>query len=245
MSSSSIPKKLSLNVSDLSSVLVHEGMYYVKKISNVKDKEEAHKLRYKVFCEELGWVQPTSSSMEVDVYDGKALFFGVYDNCHNLKAFLRVVMSSSTFMLEKEFPYMQKHDYKIRKKTDTAEISRLCVAPEARSEKLSGNFGVHSVSILLFKGVYNWCLRSDIRYLYLVVEQKIHRMLSARGFPCKLVGDEVLMPDGVIALAAILDLREFEETGMVKRKAMFDWFKQNQSSHSLSQWPQRGIYLPH
>ena len=231
--------------SRLSSVFIKEGPYSIKNIINNKEKMMAHRLRHRVFSQELGWVPQTDNSLEIDVYDEKAIFLGVFDEHQNLKSFLRVVMPQSTFMMEKEFPYLLKEGYKVRKESDTIEISRLCVAPEARNEKSSGNFGVHSVSMMLYKGVYQWSLKNGIRFIYLVVEEKVYRLLCARGFPCKLVGESVVMPDGVIAVAAMLDWREFEEINIIKRPKMFAWFKQNQSSLSLTQLPQRETYLPH
>ena len=230
--------------SKLSSVFLKEGPYSVKNITNNKEKTMAHKLRHRVFSQELGWVPQSKDFMEVDGYDENAVFFGVFDEYQNLKSFLRVVMPQSTFMLEKEFPFLLGENYKVRKENDTVEVSRLCVAPEARSEKASGNFGVHSVSMMLYKGFYHWCLKNSIRYLYLVVEEKVYRLLCAKGFPCKLVGESIVMPDGVIAVAAMLDWREFEEIG-IKRPKMFTWFKQNQLSLSLTQLPQRETGLPH
>lgn len=228
-----------------SSVFLKEGPYFVKNITSHKEKTMAHRLRHKVFSQELGWVPQTSNSLEIDAYDEKAVFFGVFDEYQNLKAFLRIVTPRNTFMMEKEFPYLLKQNYEVRKENDTVEISRLCVAPEARTEKSSGNFGVHSVSMMLYKGVYHWCLKNSVRYLYLVVEEKVYRLLCARGFPCKLVGDPKVMPDGVVAVAAMLDWREFEDISMIKRPKMFAWFKQNQSSLLPRQLPQHEVGLPH
>lgn len=227
------------------SVFVKEGSYLVKNITNKSEKMKAHSLRHRVFCQELGWVPGTGNSLEMDDYDKDAVSFGVFNENLSLKAFLRIVMSPNTFMLEKEFPYLLNQHHKIRKDNDTIEISRLCVAPEARSEKLSGNFGVHFVSMMLYKGVYHWCLKNRIRYLYLVVEEKIYRLLCAKGFPCKLVGEPRVMEDGVVAVAATLDWREFEETSKIKRSKVFAWFSQIQLSQSLMQLPQREACLPH
>ena len=226
-------------------VFIREGLYTIKNITNDKEKIMAYKLRHKVFSQELGWVPHSSSSLEMDNYDENAAFLGVFDRNKKLKAFLRIVTPRNTFMLEKEFPYLLSPGHKVRKERDTIEISRLCVAPEARNEKFSGNFGIHSISMMLHKGVYHWCQKNGIRYLYLVVEEKVYRLLCAKGFPCKLVGQSVVMPDGVIAVAAIMDLREFEEINMIKRPKMFAWFKQDQLSQLLTRLPQHESCLPH
>lgn len=132
-------------------------------------------------------------------------------------------------MLEREFLSLVGIKHEIRKEYDTVEVSRLCVAPEARSNVVSINFGIHRISMLLYKGVYHWCIRNNIRYLYLVVEYKIYRLLKAKGFPCKRIGEPQTMPDGVTAVATIMDWREFESLNTVKRPDMLRWFTQYQT----------------
>ena len=219
-------KKSSIKVrTKPSSVFSRDDQYVTRNIVDDRDKAKAHSLRHTIFCQELGWVPETRDHFEVDGYDQHAVPIGVFDEDQNLKAFLRIIMRPNVFMLEKEFPYLLEKDYKMRNDRDTVEISRLCVEPEARNDRISGNFGVHSVSMILYKGVYHWCLQNKIRFLYLVVEEKVYRLLCAKGFPCKLVGEPKIMPDGVIAVAAMLDWREFERTSYLKRPKMFSWFQ--------------------
>ena len=134
-----------------------------------------------------------------------------------LLAFIRLILPQTTFMLEREFSLLVGAEHKIRKEDDTVEVSRLCIAPEARDYAVSGSFGSQSLSMLLYKGVYHWCDRWNIRHLYLVVEQKIYRLLHLKGFPCKIIGKPITMPDGVIAVAATMDWREFKILNEIKR----------------------------
>lgn len=226
-------------------VFIDEGRYYVKNITCKLEKINAHRLRHSVFCRELGWVPGSSDSLEIDEYDENAVFIGVYDVNHDLKAFLRIVLPEHTFMLEKEFPFLMNRDYLIRKENDTIEISRLCVEHTARNRKIAGNFGVYFVSMMLYKGVYNWCLNNEIRYIYMAVEEKIGRMLCSMGFPCRFTGEPTVMPDGVIAVAARLDWREFEEKGVEAHPNLLAWFRQSQLSLPIKQLRQRGTCLPH
>jgi len=227
----------------VSSIFIKEDEYCVKNIMTETDRLKAHHLRYRIFCEELGWIQHNSNMLEIDDYDRSAIFFGVYDTNENLKAYLRILLSNNSFMLEKNFYFLLESNDVIRKQEDTIEISRLCVAPEARHHTFSDNFGVHKASMLLYKGVYHWCLNNDKRYLYMVVEQKIFRMLCAKGFPCELVGKPKKMPDGVVAVAAILDWRKFEEKNT--EKSLMKWFSDYQSGPPLTQLLQHEFYSLH
>lgn len=209
---------------DKNFISIREGNYLVKNIVTKVDSLKAHALRYKVFCNELGWLPQNPHRLEIDSYDKGAIFFGVFDLHGNIKAFLRIVTSDNPFMLEHEFPFLVKEGSTIRKQNDVVEVSRLCVDIEARSETFSGNFGVHTTSLLLYKGVYHWCLKNRKNYLYLVVEKKILKLLCAKGFPCKLIGEPKVMPDGVVTVAAMLSWREFEEISLVRTWNMKSWF---------------------
>jgi acyl homoserine lactone synthase len=211
----------------LRSVFNREQDFTVKNISKREERLKALRLRHKIFCQELGWVPKTVDLMETDEYDKHAVFFGVFDRSGTLLAFIRLIKPENNFMMEKEFESLVSPFHRVRKEIDTVEVSRLCIAPEARSKQISGNFGNHSIAMLLYKSVYHWCRDNCIRYLYLVVEQKVNRLLCANGFPCRPIGEPVLMPDGALALAATLDWQEFETINWKKRPVMTRWFTQH------------------
>ncbi|MBU0456482.1 MAG: GNAT family N-acetyltransferase [Gammaproteobacteria bacterium] len=204
--------------------LFYGGDFVVKNIVNEEEKIQVYRLRHRIFCEELRWVPQKEEGLEMDDYDKDAIFFGVFNKQKKLVAFLRLILSNGHFMIEREFFSLVYSRHKIRKARDTVEVSRLCVAPEARDRMITGNFGLHNISMLLYKGVYHWCIRHDIRYLYLVVEAKIYRLLRIQGFPCRLIGEPKVMPDKVTAVAAIIYWREFERLSALKHSQMMRWF---------------------
>ncbi len=212
-----------------SSILIKEKGFTVRNLIYLEEKIQAYHLRHRIFCEELGWVPESGNALEMDEYDDNAVFLGVFNLQDKLLAFLRILLPGGPFMLEKVFSSLIG-GHKIRKESDTAEVSRLCTLPEARNDMISGNFGAHNITMLLYKGVYHWCNKNGIRYLYLVVEHKVYRLLHAKGFPCKLAGELKTMPDGIVAAAAIMDWREFEVLNAVKRSEMLKWFTQYQST---------------
>jgi len=208
-----------------SSILIREGKFIVKNITDSFEKIQAYYLRHRIFCQELAWVQPSADYLEIDRYDKNAVFFGVFDKfSHKLLAFLRLIIPEGVFMLEQEFSLLVEPNYIIRKKSDTVEVSRLCVAPEARDKKIIGSFGIYNISMFLYKGVYQWCIKNHVRYLYLVVEHKIYRLLRIRGFPCKMIGKPIQMDNGVVTVAAIMDWREFETLNTQKQPEIIKWF---------------------
>lgn len=203
---------------------IEEGGYSVRMITDASDLRQAFQLRHRVFCEELKWVPETDDRNEIDEYDINAIHFGVFDKDDILRAYLRLIHTNKPFMLKDIFGSLIGPDHELKRDTNTAEVSRLCVALEARKDGVSGNFGSHNISMFLYKGVYHWCLENDVRYLYLVVEDKIFKLLNARGILCALIGQPQPMPDGLNAVAGIIDWRDVEERNSLLRPKMLGWF---------------------
>lgn len=206
-------------------ILMQESDYIAKNLELPEEKSMAYQLRHNVFCEELGWREQTQSGLEIDSYDTNAVFFAVFDKRQEMVASLRLILPGDTFMLEKEFSCLVSKSAGIKKQSDRAEVSRLCVAPQARNGIISCNFQLHTVSMFLYKSVYHWCLVNHIRYLYFVVEDKVCRLLRAQGFPCKSLGEPKKWEDGMIAVAAIMDWREFEKINSAKKPELLYWFQ--------------------
>lgn len=199
----------------------------------------AYKLRHKVFAEELGWVQTEEHGLEYDSYDDYAKHFGVFNELKIL-AYLRLVVPEYRYMLEKEFSNLVSTHHHLRKENDTREVSRLCVSEDERSTKIQTPIGQMGVSMLLYRCVYQWCVDNNVRYLYLVVEHKVFRLLKMLGFPCELIGEPTKMPDGVVAVAAMMDWRNFEDRNFATHPDLMDWFSQYQSSQDVLPLQQPG-----
>ncbi len=211
-------------------VLFQDEGFIVKQIISQEEREAAFRLRHSIFCGELKWVLQSSDGMESDEYDGNAVFFGVFDAGGRLVSFLRLILPDQQFMVEKVFLSLVDPAHHIRKEADTAEISRLCVAPEARTSHNEGNFGVHRISLLLFKAVYQWCRINGLRYLYAVTELKVYRLYCLKGFPYRKIGVPTKMSDGVTVVAVMLDWEEFEFINIAKRPELLAWFKETRLS---------------
>ncbi len=208
---------------------IREGNFMLKTLEDDDEKSQGYRLRHTVFSEELRWVAQTESRMEKDAYDCHAIPIGILDARNRLLAYSRMILPHRAFMIEKEFSGLLSSTHKVKKEDDTAEVSRLCVSPEARNVSVSGNFGAHSLSMLLYKGIYHWCAKIRIRYIYIVVDYKIYRLFWAKGFPCRPVGEPVAMPDGCIAVAAMVDFEELVALNTARRPELMRWFLERES----------------
>lgn len=204
----------------------------------------AYQLRHKVFAEELKWVPQAKNRLERDSYDKSAQHFGVFRD-KKILSYLRLVSPAHGYMLEKEFSSLVSPGHILRKTGDTREVSRLCVSVDERATKIQTGIGPVGAAMLLYRRVYQWCFEYDVRYLYLVVEYKVYRLLSMLGFPCDRIGDPTKMPDGVMAVAAMMDWRHFETRNILKRPDLINWFNQYQESQDGLPLPQLGHDLQH
>lgn len=226
----------------INSIFIQEGEFTVKNLITENEKFQAYHLRHRIFAQELGWIPPAENGLEVDDYDKNAISFGVLDSHLEVLAYMRLITAENTFMLEREFLLLIGPDHKVIKEADTAELSRCCVSPEVRRYRLSNEFGSFDIFSLLFKGIYQWCLINDIRYLYGVTDHRVYKLLQMKGLPFKLINKPQTMPDGVIAVAVIMDWRDFEILNILKRPNVLRWFTRYQSAPVQWQLQQHGFY---
>jgi acyl homoserine lactone synthase len=186
--------------------LVRQGGYEVCVISATDKLEEAFRLRYEVFCRSLGWTKRTGDGRETDSFDESAMHFGAYGDDGALAAYVRLILPSGRFMLEDVFVELLGEYPLVRKESDTAEVSRLCMATRRRDE--APLYGRTDLVMLLFEGLHRWCFEEGIRFLYAVAEERLCRLYYKKGLRFRVMGEPVKMPDGLVARAAVLDWRE-------------------------------------
>lgn len=213
-----------------------EKKYHSKLISGT-ELHKTYQLRHEVYAEELKWVPEVPSGLEIDKYEENSVSFGVFDDEQKLLATLRLIPSTCELMLENEFSSLVSPSHEIMKSSRAAEITRLCVKKDARNTYCEYEFGKSTFSLLLYRSLYRHCIDNKVRYLYMVVEYKILRLLCLLGFPCEKIGEPVKMPDGVKAVAALLDWREFEKLNIKKKPAMLRWFIKDDEKDQSSTKP--------
>jgi acyl homoserine lactone synthase len=226
-----------------SGLIIEENGFLIKNLTDEGEKAQAYRLRHQVFCKELKWVPETEASLEIDAFDDDAVFLGVLNEYGQLMAFVRIIKPEKRFMLEEVFSFLVGHEHTIRKESDTVELSRLCVVPEARNHINQSNFNTGMISMLVYKGIYQWCKSNKIQYLYLEVEYKFYKLLCKYGFPCDMIGPPHIMPDGILAIALILDVKRFESLNALEQPELLRWFSQGQSSPLVQQLQQPEFYL--
>ncbi len=208
-----------LQVEESRRIEFREGDLLIKTLSGEEDLRAAYRLRHQVFADRLRWVERSHEEYEVDSYDAFATSVGIFDGAHHLVGVFRMINSEFPFMLESEFRACLLPHCKIRKASDTVEITRLAIDPTQTDKGLSTR-----LMQVLFKAVYQWSLHNDIRYLYMVVEKRFLRGLRGMGFPCEAVSPAVALPPAeALSIAAVLDWGQFHDTCPVKQPGFYRW----------------------
>lgn len=202
-----------------SGIEFYEGEFLVKTLETRDELTQAYQLRHQIFAERLNWVPERADRLEADVYDAWSTSIGVFADETNLLGLVRMTHAPVPFMLESEFSACLVGNHRVRKQTDTAEITRLAVDPSIADRGLSAR-----LMKIIFKGMYQWCLRCDVRYTYMVVEHRLLRVVQRMGWPCRAIGDPVALPPAeVLSIGGLLDLEEFRLQAAMCRPAMLDW----------------------
>ena len=139
-------------------------------------------------------------------------------------------------MLEREFAPLLAQGYRVRKEWDTAEVTRFAVAPDLRQHGISHGY----ISRLMYKGMYQWSLENDVRYIYVAVEKRFWRALVIAGYPYEPIGPVTALPPAdAESMAAILDWENFRSENRRKRATFLDWIEACQPAPvpMHGQWP--------
>lgn len=169
-------------VEEIRPVEFREDRLLVKTLSDDQDLRASYHLRHQVFADRLQWVAKSDDELEVDSYDAFATSVGLFDEEQSLRGVFRMVSPPYPFMIESEFRPCLLPDYEIRKERDTVEITRLALDPTLTDKGLS----IRLMQVL-FKGVYQWSMQNEVRYLYMVVEKRFLRVLRGMGFSCEAI----------------------------------------------------------
>ncbi|MBI5047609.1 MAG: GNAT family N-acetyltransferase [Deltaproteobacteria bacterium] len=214
-------------------LIFQEGSYLIKTLSTHEEMETAFRLRHEVFVDELKWVSASPDGMEKDGYDAFANALGVFDVDNRLVGHVRLIPAPMPFMIEKEFADLLPKDEPFRKLTNMAEATRICVKKECRTVTVNPSV---TICHLLYKAIYQLCLKQDVRYLVAVSEKITYRYFKAY-LPFKPLGVFLPFGDGVIAGVVSLDLRKFESFAMERKPEFFQWMA-NLPPLVPSQWLQ-------
>lgn len=213
-------------------LIFQEGDYLIKTLSTHEEMEAAFRLRHDVFVDELKWVPASPDGMEKDSYDSFAHPIGIFDEKNGLIGYVRLISAPNPFMIEKEFACLLPKDKPFKKLSNMAESTRICVKKEHRTITVNSSL---TLGHLLYKAIYQWCVREDARFFATIVEKRYYRFLK-QIFPFEPAGDFLPLGDGVLSGIVFMDWRIFESLAQKNRPEFFEWIS-NLPPLVPSRWP--------
>jgi len=209
--------------------------------------EELYGLRFKVFCEECGFLSPTAypDCLECDVYDPAAAHFAA----RNVDG--RVIGTSRLVRVDVGDPFpFEAHcrpfpEFKPPDPMQSAEVSRLAVDASYRRRSGDTLSGVNPADLEgprvagksgsdkrvnapllvlgLYREMYRYSRANGIRYWYAAMERPLARTLALYGFVFKPIGPEQDYYGPVTPYLG--DLRDLEELVRGYNPKLLDWFQ--------------------
>jgi len=170
-----------------------------------EDLAKVFRLRYQVYCVELGVEPENDSGLHVDEYDEYAIHFLALDDNNRPVGALRALPNNSKgFPMESDFPltaYMSKKGISRAVEGGRFAIKK-ALSPEARA----------IVGFGLMKGLIDYCRETGINDLFTTTQVKIVKRFAVTGF--RPIGEPFEYPGtwaGVLWVPMHCDIREVYE----------------------------------
>ncbi len=169
--------------------------------------------RYRIFCQELGWVPKNEDKLEIDRYDqfGYCKHIGSFLPSGKIIACMRLILPSKYgWMLQNELKEFLGKSPIPECRNNAVELTRLGIDKEVR------NYNSSSILLGLYKFIYQWSLKNRIIRWYFVTSKKFILLLKRFGFCVSIIGDGLNDINEVFTVPGVIDLEKSVE--QLKRK---------------------------
>lgn len=219
--------------------------------SDARQLDEAFELRFDVYCSDCGFLDAADypGGRESDAYDSGATHFYAHNPGGELVGYVRLVRAGGP----ERFPW-ELHCRELLPGTVlpdracSAEVSRLMVRRDYRRRKGDLIAGVQvqgsglerdgaerraaspQIMLSLYRQMYQFSLRSGIRFWYAAMERPLARTLQAMGFSFRRIGAEADYFGPVAPFLA--ELEELEAVLKTRNPALLRWMQSRRSCES-------------
>lgn len=162
--------------------LFNDFRFYIA--DDEKEIEDIYRLRYKVYCEEYGYIDKSKypDGLEKDKFDKHSSYLVIRDKHDEVAATVRIIhYSIDGFPIQEHF----KFNLDINKidREHLVEISRLIVAKKYRRKQLI---------VFLLKGLSVYAINKKVSHAFCVIDEKLYPMLHKLSVPVQIIGEKQL-----------------------------------------------------
>jgi N-acyl-L-homoserine lactone synthetase len=184
-----------------------------------EEKNLSYQLRYKVYCEDLGWLPVEDATRgEQDEFDvSRSIIFLALGHSGEAIGTSRLILpGNSPLPIEEHFELHQKEEIerlygKIRY---GVEVSRFIVLKNTSVKE-------HHITLMLCKAMIRMCIASGVSHMFLSADHRFFRLLRMLGFclyemgkPRFFMGSKAV--PGVLPLSALSEIRN-------KKPALYEY----------------------
>ncbi len=205
--------------------------------------QSIYRLRYEVYTQECGFLPAADypDQLESDAFDASSAHFCAFNKGQEMVGYVRLVSPDALSKLPFESHCAQWLPGALTPPLPhSGEISRLMVRKDYRRRRgdlLSGVTDPDAadtipderrnpspqIMLTLFKGLYEYSVRADVRYLFAAMERPLIRAMAFMGFTFQAVGGRTDYYGEVTP--CVLDLRELEDRAGRSNPALLRWLQ--------------------
>ena len=177
----------------------------VKRVESEEEINALKKLRYKIYCEQLGWIKHDKypDGIEQDAYDNHSIHFGAFKDGKAIGAIRLIKENPTVFPIHSICDLWDSENSKL-KDSRTSEISRLIV--DTSIEKMPRS----AITLGLIKQLYYASkYHEGITHWYASFDVNVHRLIGILGFKFSPLGAPVYFM-GSKTVPAILSKSELD-----------------------------------
>ncbi len=148
-----------------------------------RDLWEMHRLRAKVFKEQMGWEVPVLSGMEIDGYDAlDPYYMMIREPSKGLRGCWRALSTEGPYMLKDTFSELL-YGQPAPEDGKVWELSRFAIEAEGPQ-----GFGFSGISVEALREIVTFGLKMGIERYVTVTTTSIERLVRRTGVPIKRFG---------------------------------------------------------
>ncbi len=180
-----------------------------------RDLWEMHRLRAKVFKEQMGWEVPVLSGMEIDGYDAlDPYYMMIREPSKALRGCWRALSTEGPYMLKDTFSELL-YGQPAPEDSKVWELSRFAIEAEGPQ-----GFGFSGISVEALREIVTFGLKMGIERYVTVTTTSIERLVRRTGVPIKRFGPpKRIGVENAVALDFNLDQETIEALFGKKREA--------------------------
>lgn len=219
-----------------------DNNYRIKYHLKGKNLLDSYRLRASVFCHELKWVGNNDTEFEVDEFDKKSSHIGIIDSREDVVGTLRLTSHENYWFMEKYFTNLLPGNFQKMKLPSSIEATRLAVDNGLRAQPIKDQKGIVD---LLYKGAFCYCQTHEISHIYIIASISILKFMRLHRMPVRAIGEITTMPDGIEAVAAVIDWGALFHSNNLKDKKFLEWLKKPIQRRNELLWRQPESDLLH